>query len=558
MSRPSSRFLKFCPLAILLVAGCGDGPTAPSDPAWVISDGAHAGNERFYFLPSMVPAPDPSGTFDGSLSPEVQVCAWDGTSCTAMLALFNSAAGYGSETVRVSEADEHYVVNWHTGEILDAHPLGAGEVYRVRVLVDGVELGFADLAVGRSGRDLRNVNTNEFVPLKQGRTLAIKFRIEEGALDGVAQDLPPTGLATSAGRWHSCAVDAEGQAWCWGVNWNGELGRGTADGTYDTPQLVTGGLAWVDVEAANNHSCGLATDQRIYCWGSNSFGQLGIGTSDWDPHPAPEPVAGGLAFRSLASLGSGDSFSACGVTTTGDMYCWGLNFLGELGTGAITFSEPTPRLVAGGHSFAGPAGLARHTTCGLETGGDVLCWGLDDFGQLGRGAGPTAPQPAPAPVVGGHAFETVTVGATAACGIDADGDAWCWGRNDQGELGTGAAGGVFSSPQLVAGGHAFAQLSAGWTFACGVDTDGAALCWGQDMFGQLGRGVTGMTVVPAPGPVVGGHVFRSVEAGYQHACGIATDGGTWCWGAGDSGQLGSGSTVTTPTPVLAMDLDPSS
>lgn len=541
---------------VVACASCGESAVAPSDASYAISDGAHSGNEHFYFLPPMVPAPDPGGAFDGSLSPEVQVCAWNGAACTTMLALFTRDAGYGSESIRVSEADEHYVVNWHTAEILDDHPLGSGEVYRVRILVDGRELGFADLAVVRNGRGLRNVNADEWVPLRQGRVLPIKFRIEEGAIDETGGGTPMPAMSASAGARHSCAVAADGRAYCWGVNWNGELGAGTAGGTFDTPQPVTGGLTWQSVQASNSHTCGLTNEGLIYCWGSNSFGQLGNGTSDFVPHPVPEPVSGGHAFRALASLGSGESFSTCGVTTAGDMYCWGLNLQGELGTGAITFSEPAPQLVAGGHAFAGPAAMARHVTCALEAAGDILCWGLNDFGQLGRGS-VTGPQPTPAAVAGGHTFETVTVGATAACGIDTDRNAWCWGRNLQGELGTGTVGAGLSTPQPVAGSHAFARVSAGWVFACGVDVNGVASCWGQNQFGQLGRGLAS-AAEPLPGPVAGGHVFEAVDPGYQHACGLAASGETYCWGVGFFGQLGNGSTASTPTPVFAMDLDPAS
>lgn len=545
----------------VLLAGCDTGPTAPPDRTSLsISDGAHLGNPHFFFLPSMVPKmPSTSGTFDGALSPEVQVCAWDGTTCTVMLALFNMDVGYRSETIRVNEADEHYVVNWHTDEILDAYPLAPGEVFRVRVLLEDHELGFADIAVVGSGKNIRSVDKERFVPLKEGRTLPIKFRIEEGAIPE-GTDPQSTGSA-SAGLSHSCAVASDGQAYCWGANHRGQLGNGTAGGTFDTPQLVAGGLSWQAVEAGRVFTCGLTTDGQMYCWGSNTFGELGIGTRDFSTHPVPELVTGGHTFRSLASLGTTDSPNTCGVTTGGDMYCWGSNASGQLGIGTITFVEPAPTLVAGGgHEFAGPAALGRRVACGVTTGGQILCWGLNDFGQLGRGyTSPYfSPEPLPEPVLDDRVFETVAVGSMHVCAIDATQAAWCWGRNFDGELGLGTFAGSLPTPQPVAGGHLFAQVNAGWVFSCGVDANGQGLCWGQNQYGQLGRGFKSGVDQPMPGPVVGGHTFRAISVGRQHACGITTTGEAYCWGDGTSGQLGNGSTANTSTPDFTMDLDPAS
>jgi alpha-tubulin suppressor-like RCC1 family protein len=546
-----------------LLAGCDTGPTAPPvGPSLAISDGAHFGNPHFFFLPSMVPKmPSTSGTFDGSLSPEVQICVWDGTTCTLTLVLFNMDVGYRSETIRVNEADEHYVVNWHTDELLDTYPLAAGEVFRVRVLLEDHELGFADIAVVGGGKGIRSVNRESFVPLKDGRTLPIKFRIEEGARSEATDQQQQPGGGASAGLSHSCAVASDGQAYCWGANHRGQLGNGTAGGTFDTPQLVAGGLSWQAVEASKVYTCGLTTDGQVYCWGSNTFGELGIGTRDFLTHPVPEPVTGGHTFQSLASLGTTDSQSTCAVTTGGDMYCWGSNASGQLGIGAVTFVEPAPTLVTGGHEFAGPAALGRRVACGVTTGGQILCWGLNDFGQLGRGYTTSffSPEPWPEPVLGDHVFEAVAVGSMHACAIDATQAAWCWGRNFDGELGLGTTlPGRLPTPQPVTGGHLFAQVNAGWVFSCGVDATGQGFCWGQNQYGQLGRGFKGGPDQPMPGLVVGDHSFRAISTGRQHACGITTTGETYCWGDGASGQLGNGSTTATSTPDFTMDLDPTS
>ncbi|MFC1670930.1 alpha/beta hydrolase family esterase [Spirochaetota bacterium] len=147
-----------------------------------ISDGAHTvdgnlGNQHFFFLAPLVPMPETSGVFDGAVSPEVEICQLEGSACTTAIASFTMATGPGSETVRVVPEDEHYIVNWHTDEF----NLDITKQYRIRIIAFGVELGFADVSVGATGKDLKNINTDEYIALKDGRTLPIKFRIEVGA-----------------------------------------------------------------------------------------------------------------------------------------------------------------------------------------------------------------------------------------------------------------------------------------------------------------------------------------------------------------------------------------
>ena len=166
-----SRRVALLPLVALVLATCQDQPTSP--PLLAISDAAHGGpNAHFYFLPPLVPAPDYGGNFDGMLSPVVDICLLDGTS----IATFDMTTGVGSETVRV--VDEHYIVNWHTDEF----PLINEQMYRINVSVDGTDLGYADVVIGANGREAKNLATEETFGLKDGRTLPIKFRIEDGAI----------------------------------------------------------------------------------------------------------------------------------------------------------------------------------------------------------------------------------------------------------------------------------------------------------------------------------------------------------------------------------------
>jgi len=170
-------------LLSMVLAACqnAESPTEPiRQPQFEVLDGAHnSGNEHFFLLPPMVPLPSYGGTFDGTVSPVVQICEWTGTACVApLLAEFSMTTGPGSETVRVNTTEEYYIVNWHT----DQFGLDVTKTYRVIVRVDAQELGHADVDVVSGGNELRHVQTGQYIPLLDGRTLPVKFRIEQGAL----------------------------------------------------------------------------------------------------------------------------------------------------------------------------------------------------------------------------------------------------------------------------------------------------------------------------------------------------------------------------------------
>src|SRR5207249_4507377 len=137
-----------------------------------------------------------------------------------------------------------------------------------------------------------------------------------------------------------CGVTTDGTAYCWGSNTHGELGDGTTT-QQATPVPVAGNLRFATISAGSAHSCGVTTSGDAYCWGANPDGRLGDGTTT--QAPAPVPVAGGFAFTTVRV---GDNHS-CGVTTSREAYCWGANDLGQLGNGTRTPS-PTPAPVATG------------------------------------------------------------------------------------------------------------------------------------------------------------------------------------------------------------------
>src|SRR2546425_23071 len=243
----------------------------------------------------------------------------------------------------------------------------------------------------------------------------------------------------------------------------------------------------------------------------------------------------------------------CGFTTAGGAYCWGVNYCGQLGDGDTT-RRTSPIAVGGGLTFATVSAAYFHT-CGITIAGAAYCWGVNGTGQLGNGT-TTAPQTclgapcsmSPAAVVGGLTFATVSAGVYHTCAITTSGAAYCWGYNGGGALGDGTwADTKQTSPVAVVGGLTFAAVSAGSFHTCGVTTAGAAYCWGDNDNGQLGDGTT----TPRAGPVavVGGLTVAAEGDGGAHTCGITTAGAAYCWGFNGNGQLGDGTATDQLSPV---------
>jgi len=320
----------------------------------------------------------------------------------------------------------------------------------------------------------------------------------------------PSGSApfaeVSAAIYFSCGLRTNAVAYCWGQNGQGELGDGTTS-DQTRPVLVTGALTFATVVAGGGHACGVMTSGAAYCWGVNGYGELGDGTTT--ERTSPVPVEGGLTF---AATTGGDNYS-CGLTTGGAAYCWGDNTFGELGDSTYT-ERTSPVPVAGRARFASisAASAGGPHTCGVTAGGVAYCWGDNNTGQLGDGT--TTSRAIPVLVASRLSFTTVSAGGSHTCGVTASGGAYCWGWNTYGQLGTGTTTGpetcqdpsfgniaCSSLPVSVAGGLGFAAVSVGGTHTCGVTTGGAAYCWGDNGYGQLGDGTT--TQRPSPVRVAG-------------------------------------------------------
>jgi alpha-tubulin suppressor-like RCC1 family protein len=268
-----------------------------------------------------------------------------------------------------------------------------------------------------------------------------------------AAGLRLTRVFGSVGTPQICGIGAEGEAYCWGYNLNGELGDGTTT-TRSLPSAVAGGRHFTAL-ASSYHTCGIDADGVALCWGSSLGGQLGDGSSTCcEPALEPRPVATSLRYSAITN---GMQFS-CAIATAGDAYCWGWGV--GLGSGSGDRSVSTPTAVSGGHRYARVSASLEHA-CALDTGGAAYCWGK------GGNTWPGDFRPEPVAVPTSLRFREIVSGAAwGACAITTTGEAWCWA----GDL----------RPRLVPGNHRWAGIVASvamGAYYCGFTPGGSASCW---------------------------------------------------------------------------------
>jgi hypothetical protein len=350
----------------------------------------------------------------------------------------------------------------------------AGEYHTCVLLAEGEVVCWGDNTFGQCGRPA----TVEVLP----------------------PQLVPTSLrftSITAGGVHTCGVTVHGEAYCWGWNGWGQLGDGTGTDSH-TPLPVAGDLHFRSLSSYSHHTCGVSDDGHAYCWGRNDYHQLGpvpgescdLNGGLWPCSRTPLPVGRGFKSVSVGGL------FTCAITTNGTAQCWGGDHIGQLGTDSDANIQTcsgyrctgSPRPISGGHVLVQMSSGWGHT-CAVTQDGAAYCWGNNNWGSLGAGfSSYNERQAMPLAVVGGHTFEAVAAGTDHTCAITTGGQAFCWGRNEFGQLGAGPIGFASSEPTAVAGLQDFAGTpAASGLYSCAMTAEEDVYCWGHNGFGQLGH-----------------------------------------------------------------------
>ena len=412
----------------------------------------------------------------------------------------------------------------------------------------------------------------------------------------------------SAGGEHTCALNTEGEVFCWGSGTDGQLGNDdVADSEHPVAVVETGDI--VQMVVGDQHACAVTHAGKVLCWGDGTNGELGnddvaasnspVAVVDTDGSTRPlrlgvrqlpwacyrdgtcqtrPPVEryrndGGGTLKQIA-LGTAHT---CALGADGQVQCWGKNVSGQLSVDdAWGGNKDYPRTVVIGLADAAlgdivQLALGGDTSCTLNSGGNIQCWGAGSNGQLGNNVSQKSILPVTVVETDGSTDSLtgvvqVSVGDSHTCALTSQGEVLCWGGGINGKLGNNdSANGDKNYPVAVVSGEDsteplgdIVQVDLGNQHTCAVSSRGVAQCWGVGIYGQLGNNSNPasvnypVTVVAGDGSSDPLRDIVQVSGGETHTCALTSTGRVWCWGAGTSGQLGSGSATSTNYPVAVV------
>ncbi len=477
----------------------------------------------------------------------------------------------------------------------DAGQLGNGIAIGSSVPVDvnGLGSGVKAIAAGPGYTCAVTVSggakcwgSNDYGQLGDGTTNSSNVPVDVSGLGGDV-------TAVVMGQSHTCALTSIGGVECWGANWSGQLGDGTtlqrnnpvsvsgltsgvtalaAGGSHTCAVTSDGGVkCWgayfsglisggpifqsslpVDVNgltdevfaigAGNNHTCLVTVNGGIKCWGDNTYGQLGDGTSVW--HSIPIDVR--EMEIGVTAMAAGSTGYTCALTSAGGVRCWGDNYYGQLGNGT-TIDNSLPVDVSGLASGITALVTGQDHACALTSSGGVKCWGSGGSGELGDGTNNNSS--VPLDVIGlSSGVTALAAGDHHACAVISAGGVKCWGLNSQGQLGDGTTTSSLAPVDVIGLASGITALAAGAYRTCALTSEGGVKCWGNNSAGQLGDGTRDDSSVPVDVNGLASGV-KGIATEGDHTCAVTASGGVKCWGVNWSGQLGDGTLNNSNVPV---------
>ncbi len=406
-------------------------------------------------------------------------------------------------------------------------------------------------------------------PLAAGNTVArlpqagASFRVRVGMEN---KERFMSAKQSSAGFYHSCAIVLNDKAYCWGSNNNGQLGNGSTTSSRVPVAVnmsgVLAGKTIKQISVGEYHTCAVASDDKAYCWGSNNNGQLGNGSTTSSRVPVAVNMSGVLAGKTIKQI-SVEFSTNCVVASDNKTYCWGGNSNGQLGNDSLTNSN-IPVAVNTSGVLAGKTIKQVNTggfhTCALAISSKMYCWGLNVNGRLGSSLTSVLSK-VPVAVnmsglLAGKIIKQMSVGYSSNCVVASDNKVYCWGGNNNGQLGNGSTANsrvpVAVNMSGVLAGKTIKQISAGGDHSCVIASDDKLYCWGFNSNGELGNNSSVSSSVPVAvntDGVLAGKVIKQMSAGFSNTCAVDSGYGIYCWGYNSNGQLGNNSTNNSRVPT---------
>lgn len=341
-------------------------------------------------------------------------------------------------------------------------------------------------------------------------------------------------------------------------------GNGVTFEVTDSSVPAVAMIGWKQLSAGYNHTCGISTDDKAYCWGWNQYGQLGNNSTADSLTPVAVDKSGVLNGKNILSISAG-FYHTCVVASDNLAYCWGINSSGELGNGLMAQSNIPTAVVSTGvlsgktvkKIFAGFG-----DACVIASDNQAYCWGGNTNGALGNNSSSQTSVPVAvytSGVLSGKTILSIALGSTHSCAIASNNLAYCWGG--AGRIGNGTSVNslvpVAVSTAGVLSGKTIKSITANWAYTCAIASDDQAYCWGWGGYGQLGNNSTADSTVPVAVTTTGvlsGKTLKSISAGTNsHTCATASDNQVYCWGNNDKGQFGNNTTGQSSVPVATTN-----
>jgi len=353
------------------------------------------------------------------------------------------------------------------------------------------------------------------------------------------QFLSPDGDLESAFVTDTAIIDQfakTGSLWGWGQNYNGQLGDGTIDDRSSLVQTTAAGTNWNSISGGHRRGTyGIKTDGTLWVWGSNGFGQLGLG--DTSNRSTPAQLAG-----TTWKQASGGVFGMA-IKTDGTLWGWGYNDTGQLGNNtSYPNSTSSPTQIGSANTWK-IVSCGTYHTAAIKTDNTLWMWGQGNGGRLGLGD--TSNRSTPVQLSG--TWKMASGGGYHTAAIKTDGTLWTWGEAGYGRLGDGTTTQRSSPVQTVGEGTNWKMVSAGTYHTAAIKTDGSLWSWGYNAAGAIGDGTTTDRSSPVQ-TISSGTNWKMVSVS-GHSMAIKTDGTLWTWGVNTWGQIGDGTTTSRSSPV---------
>jgi len=343
-----------------------------------------------------------------------------------------------------------------------------------------------------------NSTTDSWIPVPVDTT---------GVLNGL------TIKSISTGNNHSCVIASNNNAYCWGASWYGGLGNGSTSYSavpvaVDTTGVLSG-LTIKSISANGYSTCVIASDNHAYCWGWNSNGQVGDNSTTNRSYPVAVNTSGALSGLTMKYITAAGAYTVCGIASDNNAYCWGRNTYGELGNNSTSDSWVPVAVntsgVLSGKTIKSIAAGEVHT-CAIASNNQAYCWGSNWYGELGNNSSSDSSVPVAVNNVGvlsDKTIKSITNGTFHSCVIASDNQAYCWGADYTGQLGDNGSSTSRVPVAVNTSGVMNGTKVTSIAVADGVHTCVLAYkdslnmyCWGSNAYGELGNNSTTNSPVP--------------------------------------------------------------